>query len=132
MRHLEGNLSAAQHELKKVDQLTCEIYFDKIKDKITKCGHTFRGECVLLHARSQTDNLADSMTRHNFFPCQCAEFLSGLRTLRISIGGKTFQEVVVFDSDTDSDNEEDDDRREISLRLRKPPGPTRYILDRCG
>jgi len=109
VRHLEGDLSAAQHELKKVDQLTCEICFDKIKDKITKCGHTFRGEFVLLHAGSQNYIVADSMTQPDSFRCPgCRCILRG-EDVKDIYWGDAFQEVVVLDSDIDSDSEGDDD-----------------------
>lgn len=109
MRHLEGDSSAAQHELKKADQLLFEISFDKIKDKITKCGHTFRGECVLLHARPQTGSLTDSMTRHNSFPYPVCRVSLGIKDVKDIYWGYTFQEIVVLDSDTDGNSEEDDD-----------------------
>ena len=109
VRQLEGDLSVAQQELKKVDHLKCEICFDKIKNKVTKCGHTFCGGCLLLHAQFQNYIVADSMTQPDSFRCPgCRCILRG-EDVKDIYWGDAFQEVVVLDSDIDSDSEGDDD-----------------------
>jgi len=99
----------AQQELKMVDHLKCEICFDKIKNKVTKCGHTFCGGCLLLHAQFQNYIVADSMTQPDSFRCPgCRCILRG-EDVKDIYWGDAFQEVVVLDSDIDSDSEGDDD-----------------------
>ena len=108
VRQLEGDLSAAKQELKKANQLICEICFDKIKNKVTKCGHTFCEGCLLLHARSQNYIIGDSLTEPDSFRCPgCRCMLRG-EDVKDIYWGDAFQEVVALDSDTDSDSEEGD------------------------
>lgn len=98
-RHLEGDLSAAKEELRKVDHLRCEICYDKIRNRFTKCGHTFCDECLFMCAQH-------SVTKPDPGPCPtCRAYLRAEDVKEIFLEGGPGEVVVVDDSDSNSDND---------------------------